>query len=117
MRRVESQGSCFDQVLLTVLCRRPNHGLGGLAGAPPPQKPLSLEGGTLQTDLGNGMNEWMQTAFADHLDSARCSALITEEDLAAGIVALGGSLALLQVDLAKLADHHDCLLTKQPLAG
>ena len=63
------------------------------------------------------MHDWMQTTFADHLDSARCGALITEEDLAAGIVALGGSLALLQVDLAKLADHHDCLLTKQPLAG
>ena len=49
------------------------------------------------------MNEWMQTAFADHLDSARCSALITEEDLAAGVVALGGSLALLQRDLAALS--------------
>ncbi len=94
MRRVESQGSCFDQVLLTVLCRQPNHGLGGLAGAPPPQKLLNLEGGTLLTDLGNGMDEWMQTAFADHLDLARCSALIAEEDLAAGVVALGGSLAL-----------------------
>ena len=48
------------------------------------------------------MNEWMQTAFADHLDLARCSALIPEEDLAAGVVALGGSLALLQRDLLKL---------------
>ena len=44
----------------------------------------------------------MQTAFADHLDLARCSALIAEEDLAAGVVALGGSLALLQRDLLKL---------------
>ena len=59
----------------------------------------------------------MQTAFSDHLDLACCCALIAEEDLAAGIVALGGSLALLQVDLAKLAGHHDCLLAKQPLAG
>ena len=48
------------------------------------------------------MNEWMQTAFADHLDLARCSALITEEDLSAGVVGLGGSLALLQRDLLKL---------------
>ena len=48
------------------------------------------------------MDEWMQTAFADHLDLARCSALIAEEDLSAGVVALGGSLALLQRDLLKL---------------
>jgi len=48
------------------------------------------------------MNEWMQSAFADHLDLARCSALIAEEDLSAGVVALGGSLALLQRDLLKL---------------
>ena len=48
------------------------------------------------------MNEWMQTAFADHLDLARCSALIAEEDLGAGVVALGGSLAVLQRDLLKL---------------
>ena len=32
-----------------------------------------------------------------------------------GIAALGGSLWLLQVDLAKLAVHHDRLLTKQQL--
>ena len=44
----------------------------------------------------------MQTAFADHLDLARCSALIAEEDLGAGVVALGGSQALLQRDLLKL---------------
>ena len=48
------------------------------------------------------MNEWMQSAFADNLDLARCSALIAEEDLAAGVVALGGNLALLQRDLLKL---------------
>ena len=48
------------------------------------------------------MDKWMQTAFADHLDLARCSALIAEEDLGAGVVALGGSQALLQRDLLKL---------------
>ena len=48
------------------------------------------------------MNEWMRSAFANHLDLSRCTALITEEDLAAGVVALGGSLALLQRDLLKL---------------
>ena len=48
------------------------------------------------------MNEWMQIAFADHLDLARCSALIAEEDLGAGVVALGESLAVLQRDLLKL---------------
>ena len=48
------------------------------------------------------MNEWMRSAFADHLDLARCSALIAEEDLSAGVVALGGSLTLLQRDLLKL---------------
>ena len=61
------------------------------------------------------MNEWMQTAFADHLVLARCSALIAEEDLAAGIVALGGSLALLQQDLAKLWPADERLPGKQPL--
>ena len=50
----------------------------------------------------------------DHLDLARCCALIADEDLAAGIVALGGSLALLQVDLAKLAGHHDACLQSSP---
>ena len=48
------------------------------------------------------MDEWMQTAFADHLDLARCSTLIAEEDLGAGVVALDGSLAVLQRDLLKL---------------
>ena len=48
------------------------------------------------------MNEWMQSAFADNLDLARCSALIAEEDLGTGVVALGGSQALLQRDLLKL---------------
>ena len=48
------------------------------------------------------MDKWMQTAFADHLDLARCSALIAEEDLGAGVVALGGSQALWQRDLLKL---------------
>ena len=48
------------------------------------------------------MDEWMQSLWADHLDLARCTALIAEEDLAAGVVALGGSLALLQRDLLKL---------------
>ena len=41
------------------------------------------------------MDEWMQTAFTDHLDLARCIAQIAEQDLGAGVVALGGSLALL----------------------
>ena len=36
------------------------------------------------------------------MDLARCSALIAAEDLAAGVVGLGGSLALLQRDLLKL---------------
>ena len=63
------------------------------------------------------MDDLMQTACAYHLDLARCSALIAEEDLPMGIAALGGSLWLLQVDLAKLAGHHDRLLCKQPLAG
>ena len=53
-------------------------------------------------DLEDGMDEWMQSLWADHLDLARCSALIAEQDLAAGVVALGGSLALLQRDLLKL---------------
>ena len=44
------------------------------------------------------MDDWMQTAFADHLDLARCCALIADEDLAAGVVTLGGSLALLPLD-------------------
>ena len=35
-------------------------------------------GRTLSTDLRNGMDEWMDSAFADHLDLARCSALIAE---------------------------------------
>ncbi len=48
------------------------------------------------------MDDWMQTAFEDHLDLARCCQLITEEDLGAGVVTLGGSLALLQRDLLKL---------------
>ena len=48
------------------------------------------------------MDDWMQSLWADQLDLARCSALIAEEDLAAGVVALGGSLALLQCDLLKL---------------
>ena len=48
------------------------------------------------------MDEWMPTAFADHLDLARCAELIAAENLGAGVVALGGSLALLQRDLLKL---------------
>ena len=48
------------------------------------------------------MNDWMQTAFADHLDLARCCQLIAGEDFGAGVVALGGSLALFQRDLPKL---------------
>ena len=43
----------------------------------------------------------MQSLCADHLDFSRCSALIAEQDLAAGVVALGGSLALWQRDLLK----------------
>ena len=49
------------------------------------------------------MDEWMRACFADHLDLARCSALIAAEDLGCGVVALGGSLALLQRDLLALA--------------
>ena len=44
----------------------------------------------------------MQSFWADRLDIARSTAVIAEEDLAAGVVALGGSLALLQRDLLKL---------------
>ena len=44
----------------------------------------------------------MQSLWADHLDLARCTTLIAEEDQAAGVVALGGSLVLLQRDLLKL---------------
>ena len=43
----------------------------------------------------------MQSSWADRLDIAS-TAVIAEEDLAAGVVALGGSLALLQRDLLKL---------------
>ena len=45
----------------------------------------------------------MQVCFADHLDLARCSALIAEEDLGCRVVTMGASLALLQRDLLKLA--------------
>ena len=48
------------------------------------------------------MDEWMQSLWADHLDLSRCTALIAEEDLGAGVVALGGSLDLLHRDLLKL---------------
>ena len=67
------------------------------------------------------MDKWMQTAFADHLDLARCSALIAEEDLGAGVVALGGSQALLQRDLLKLLWAEEMegeqLLCEQPVAA
>ena len=68
------------------------------------------------------MNEWMRSAFANHLDLSRCTALITEEDLAAGVVALGGSLALLQLDLLKLLWAEEWrgrkqLLCEQPVAA
>ena len=49
------------------------------------------------------MDDWMQSLWADHLDLSRCTALNAEEDLGAGVVALGGSLALLQRDLAALS--------------
>ena len=45
----------------------------------------------------------MQNLWVDHLDLARCAELIAEEDLAAGVVALGGSLALLLWDLERTA--------------
>ena len=45
----------------------------------------------------------MQTAFVDHLDLARVTALIAEEDLGAGVLLLGSSLVLLQRDLAALS--------------
>ena len=48
------------------------------------------------------MDKWMQSLWADHLDLARCAELIAKEDMAAGVVALGGSLTLLQCDLLKL---------------
>ena len=52
----------------------------------------------------------MQTAMADHLDLARAAALIAELDLAEGIVAIGGNLALLQQDLNSLwPAATDCL--------
>ena len=44
----------------------------------------------------------MQTVFANNLDLSRCCALIAQADLGAGVVTLGGSLALLQRDLLKL---------------
>ena len=44
----------------------------------------------------------MDSGFEDHLDLARCAELIAAENLGAGVVALGGSLALLQRDLLKL---------------
>ena len=49
------------------------------------------------------MNHWMRACFADHLDLARCSALIAAEDLGCGVVTLGGSLALLPRGLMALA--------------
>ena len=48
------------------------------------------------------MDKWMQSLWADHLDLARCAELIAKEDMAAGVVALGGSLALLQYELLKM---------------
>ena len=48
------------------------------------------------------MDEWMDSGFADHLDLDRCAELIAAENLGAGVVALSGSLALLQRDLLKL---------------
>ena len=45
------------------------------------------------------MSDWMQTAMADHLALAECTRLIAEQDLACGVVRLGGCLALLQRDL------------------
>ena len=48
------------------------------------------------------MDDWMPTAFGDDLDLSRCCQLIAKEDLGAEVVALGGSLALLQRDLLKL---------------
>ena len=49
------------------------------------------------------MDDWMRICFADHLDLARCSALIAQEDLGCGVVTMGASLALLQRDLLKLS--------------
>ena len=46
--------------------------------------------------------DFMATLWADHLDMARCCELIAEEDLGAAVVALGGSIALLQRDLLML---------------
>ena len=48
------------------------------------------------------MDKWMQSLWPDHLDLARCAELIAKEDMAAGVVALSGSLTLLQCDLLKL---------------
>ena len=66
-------------------------------------------------DLEDGMDEWMQSLWADHLDLARCTALIAEEDLAAGVVALSGSLALLQRDFLKLVWAEE--ITREKAAG
>ena len=59
----------------------------------------------MRPDLENGVDQWMQSLWADHLDLARCAELIAEEDLGAGVVALGWSLALLQRDLAALSGY------------
>ena len=56
----------------------------------------------------------METAFADHLDLARCCELIAGEDLGAGVVLLGSSLVLLQRDLAALSG---CLQADKPAAN
>ena len=45
----------------------------------------------------------LQINWADHLDIARCCEAIAEYDLGEGIAAMGGSLALLQRDLAALS--------------
>ena len=98
---IHGDASSFGSGLDTTTA--PQTDTGGFLWHPIPQaKRCRSLVGTLPTDLGNGMNEWMETAFADHLDLARCSALIAAEDLGAGVVALGGSLALLQRDLLKL---------------
>ena len=99
--RTHGDASSFGSGLDTTTA--PQTDTGGFLLHPIPQVKHSRSlGGTLSPDLGNGMDEWMQTAFADHLDLARSSALIAEEDLGAGVVALGGSLAVLQRDLLKL---------------
>ena len=47
----------------------------------------------------------LQINWADHLDIARCCEAIAEYDLGESIAAMGGSLALLLLELDEAAGH------------